>query len=264
VSASGAQGGRVYAVIEADAGGVFRSDDFGRTWRKTNEVRDLRQRAWYYTHVVADPKSAETVWVLNVAFMRSRDGGATFQRVGTPHSDNHDLWIDPEDPQRMIEGNDGGACVTNDGGLSWTTLDNQPTAQFYRVTTDDAFPYRVYGAQQDNSTVGIASRSAASASPARTGTTWAAARALDRAQAGRARRRVRGLVRRLPHALRPPHRAGARREPVPDNPMGWGAEGAKYRFQWSFPIVVSPHDPTPSTPARTCCTARPARARAGK
>lgn len=244
VSASGAQPGRVFAVIEADAGGVFRSDDFGRTWRRTSESRDLRQRAWYYTHVFADPRSAETVWVLNVACLRSRDGGATFQRVGTPHGDNHDLWIDPADPQRMIEGNDGGACVSNDGGLSWTTLDNQPTAQFYRVITDDSFPYRVYGAQQDNTTVGIASRTAGFGI-ARTDwydvgggeSGWIAPRPgePDVVYAGS----YDGLLTRFDR------RTGQERDvsPYPDIPMGWGAEGAKYRFQWSFPIVVSPHDP---------------------
>lgn len=244
VSASGAQPGRVFAVIEAEAGGVFRSDDHGRSWRRTNEARDLRQRAWYYTHVVADPKSAETVWVLNVACMRSRDGGATFQRVGTPHSDNHDLWIDPADPQRMIEGNDGGACVSNDGGLSWTTLDNQPTAQFYRVITDDAFPYRVYGAQQDNSTVGIASRSAGFGI-ARTDwydvgggeSGWIAPKPgePDVVYAGS----YGGYLTRFDRRTEQERDVN----PYPDNPMGWGAEGAKYRFQWSFPIVVSPHDP---------------------
>ncbi|MCC6349982.1 MAG: glycosyl hydrolase [Candidatus Eisenbacteria bacterium] len=244
VSASGAQAGRVFAVIEADAGGVFRSDDWGRTWRRTNESRDLRQRAWYYTHVFADPKNADVVWVLNVGCMRSRDGGVTFQRVGTPHGDNHDLWLDPADPQRLIEGNDGGACVSNDGGLSWTSLENQPTAQFYRVTTDDAFPYRVYGAQQDNSTVGIASRTAGfgigrtdwydvgggesgwiAPKPGEPGIVYAGS--------------YNGLLTRVDR------RSEQERDvnPYPDNPMGWGAEGAKYRFQWSFPIVISPHDP---------------------
>lgn len=244
VSASGAQPGRVYAVIEAEAGGVHRSDDFGRTWRRTNESRDLRQRAWYYTHVVADPRNADVVWVLNVACMRSRDGGATFQRVGTPHADNHDLWIDPDDPSRLIEGNDGGACVSNDGGLSWTTVENQATAQFYRVTTDDAFPYRVYGAQQDNTTVGIASRTAGFGI-ARTDwydvgggeSGWIAPKPgnPDIVYAGS----YNGYLTRLDRRTEQERDVNA----YPDNPMGWGAEGAKYRFQWSFPIVLSPHDP---------------------
>lgn len=244
VSASGAQAGRLFAVIEADAGGVFRSDDWGRTWKRTSEDRNLRQRAWYYTHVFADPKSAETVYVLNVAFMRSQDGGGSFQRVGQPHSDNHDLWIDPDDPQRMIEGSDGGAIVSNDGGLSWTSLDNQPTAQFYHVVTDDAFPYRVYGAQQDNTTVGIASRTAGFGI-ARTDwydvgggeSGWIAPKPgePDVVYAGS----YDGYLTRYDHRTEQERDVN----PYPDNPMGYGAEGAKYRFQWTFPIVVSPHDP---------------------
>jgi hypothetical protein len=143
----------------AEQGGLFRSDDAGDTWTKVNSDRSLRQRAWYYTRVYADPKDADTVFVLNVQFHKSTDGGKTFTTIGVPHGDNHDLWQDPQDPLRMIEGNDGGACVSNDGGRTWTSLDNQPTAQFYRVTTDDSAPYRIYGAQQDNSTVRIRSRS---------------------------------------------------------------------------------------------------------
>ena len=158
VSVSPARPERVFAVIEAEEGGVFRSDDAGATWQRTNDERKLRQRAWYYTHVYADPKEPDTVYVLNVQFFRSKDGGKTFQTLRVPHGDNHDLWIAPEDPRRMVEGNDGGATVSFDAGESWSSLDNQPTAQFYHVITDDQFPYRVYGAQQDNSTVEIASR----------------------------------------------------------------------------------------------------------
>jgi photosystem II stability/assembly factor-like uncharacterized protein len=244
VTASAALPGRVWAVIEADAGGVFRSDDAGRTWKRTSEDRNLRQRAWYYTHVLADPKSAETVYVLNVQFMRSKDGGTTFQRVGTPHGDNHDLWIDPDDSQRMIESNDGGANVSNDGGLSWTRLDNQPTAQFYHVITDDAFPYRVYGAQQDNSTVGIASRTSGfgidrtdwyDVGGGESGFIAPKPGEPDVVYAGS----YDGLLTRLDH------RTDQERDvnPYPNNPMGAGAEAAKYRFQWTYPIVISPHDP---------------------
>ncbi len=244
VSASAAQPGLVYAVIEADQGGVFRSDDWGRTWKHTNQDRDLRQRAWYYTHVVADPKNAETVYVLNVAFMRSEDGGVTFERVGTPHGDNHDLWIDPADPQRFIESNDGGAAVSNDGGLSWSPLDNQPTAQFYHVITDDAFPYRVYGAQQDNTTVGIESRTAGfgigrtdwyPVGGGESGYIAPKPGDPDVVYAGS----YDGLLTRYDHRTEQERDVN----PYPDNPMGHGAEGAKYRFQWTFPIVVSPFDP---------------------
>ena len=244
VAVSPAAPNRVYAAIEADTGGVFRSDDAGRTWHRTSEDRSLRQRAWYYTHIVADPKNADIVYVLNVGFVRSRDAGSTFQRVGTPHGDNHDLWIDPSDPQRMIQSNDGGANVSNDGGLSWTRQDNQPTAQFYHVITDDAFPFRVYGAQQDNSTVGIASRTG-SAGIGRTdwydvgggesGTIAPKPGDSNIVYAGS----YDGFL------TRHDQRTGQERDinPYPDNPMGYGAEGAKYRFQWTFPIVISPHDP---------------------
>jgi len=244
VSASAAQPGRVYAAIEADEGGVFRSDDGGRTWKRTNDSRDLRQRAWYYTHVFADPKNADQVYVLNVAFTRSKDAGATFKPLAPPHGDNHDLWIDPDDPQRMISGDDGGATVSDDGGLSWTAQDNQPTAQFYHAITDDAFPYRVYGAQQDNSTVGIASRTGGGGigrtdwydvGGGESGYIAPKPGEPDVVYAGS----YDGLLTRLDH------RTGQLRDvnPYPDNPMGSGAEAAKYRFQWTFPIVVSPHDP---------------------
>src|SRR5262249_44826998 len=138
-------------------GGLYVSDDGGEKWRQVNDDHKIRERAWYYSWVYADPKSSDTVYLPNVAMHRSIDGGRTFSSLRVPHGDNHDLWIDPDDPQRMILGNDGGATVTVNGGKSWSSQDNQPTAQFYRVATDLRFPYWVYGAQQDNSTVGIPS-----------------------------------------------------------------------------------------------------------
>ena len=137
---------------------VYRSEDGGATWRKMNDDRSLRQRAWYYSRVYAGPKDIDEVYVLNVRFWRSGDGGKTFSSISTPHGDHHDLWIAPEDPMRMIIGDDGGAQVSYDGGTTWSTYYNQPTAQFYRVTTDNAFPYRIYAAQQDNSTISVSSR----------------------------------------------------------------------------------------------------------
>ena len=159
VAVSPARPERIFAILENAKGGVYRSDDAGESWRRTNDERSLRQRAWYYTRIYADPKDADVCYVLNVRFYRSKDGGQTFTGISTPHGDNHDLWIDPHDPLRMIETNDGGANVSFDGGRSWSPQDNQATAQFYRVSTDNHFPYRIYGAQQDNSTVRIASRS---------------------------------------------------------------------------------------------------------
>ncbi len=155
ITVSPANPERVWAIVEAEDGGVFRSDNAGRTWTRVNDERRLRQRAWYYTRIYADTKNADTVYVLNVQFFRSNDGGRTYSTIGVPHGDNHDLWIAPEDPNRMVQSNDGGANVSFNGGRSWTEQD-QPTAQFYRVAIDNDFPYNIYGAQQDNSTMKIA------------------------------------------------------------------------------------------------------------
>ena len=149
---------RVWAMIESKTGGLFRSDDGGKTWSKLNEDRSLRQRAWYYTRIYADTEDENIVYVLNVSYHKSTDGGKTFSAFNAPHGDHHDLWIDPTDNQRMIIGDDGGAQVSYDGGDNWSTYENQPTAQFYRVAVDNAFPYRIYAAQQDNSTIRIPHR----------------------------------------------------------------------------------------------------------
>ena len=243
VTVSPADPDRVFAMIEAEEGGLFRSDDGGRTWARVNQERNLRQRAWYYTHVYADPKNADVVYVLNVQLMRSKDGGRSFAPIPQPHGDNHDLWIDPADARRMIEANDGGVNVSLDGGASWTRLDNQPTGQFYHVVADDQFPYRLYGAQQDNSTVSIASRSGGfGIGP----NDWYIVGGCES-----------GYIAPKPgdgevsyagcydgYIGRYDHRTGQERNVSvwPDNPMGSGAEGMKYRFQWTFPIVASPHD----------------------
>jgi len=243
VSASNPQ--NVYAIVEAADGGVFRSRDGGATWRATNSERELRQRAWYYSRIQADPADEQVVYVLNVGFHRSSDGGETFERVGTPHGDNHDLWIDPADPRRMIESNDGGANVTFDGGATWSPQDNQPTAQMYRVSIDSAFPYRLLGGQQDNSALRIASRNLDGF--AIDESAWSATAG---GESGHVVARpddpdvVYGgsyggtLVMRN-------HRTGETRavHVWPDNPMGAGAQAQRYRFQWNFPILTSPHDP---------------------
>ncbi|MDX6290446.1 MAG: hypothetical protein QOH42_2245, partial [Blastocatellia bacterium] len=242
ITVSPANPDRLWAIVEAEDGGVFRSDNGGKNWTRTNEQRNLRQRAWYYSRIYADPKNADTVYVLNTGFYRSNDGGRTFSGIGVPHGDNHDLWIAPEDPNRMIESNDGGANVSFNGGKSWSEQD-QPTAQFYRVALDNDFPYHIYGAQQDNSTVRIASRTTDFGITASDWfdvgggeSGWIAPSPKDSeiVYAGS----YDGLITRYDH------RTGQLRDvnPYPNNPMGWGAGDIKYRFQWNFPIVFSPHD----------------------
>ena len=161
VAVSPAKPGLVWAIVEAqdDEGGLYRSDDGGDTWAQVNKERVLKARSWYYMHIFADPNDADTVYVMNAPFLKSVDGGKSFANIPVPHGDNHYLWISPRDSKRMINANDGGANVTFDGGASWSRQDNQPTAQFYRVNTDNLFEYRIYGGQQDNSTVAIRSRS---------------------------------------------------------------------------------------------------------
>ena len=235
---------RVWAIVEAEDGGVFRSDDAGETWTRVNEERKLRQRAWYYTHIYADPGNENTVYVLNVRFWKSTDGGRTYESVSTPHGDNHDLWIAPDDPLRMVEGNDGGANVTYSGGATWTRQSNQPTAQFYHVTTTDHFPYRVCGAQQDNSTMCIASRTSGfgitdkdwyTVGGCESGYIAVRPDDPDVVYAGC----YGGMISRFDRKTGQTRNIHA----WPDNPMGWGAADLKYRFQWTFPIVLSPFDP---------------------
>ncbi|MFI5087310.1 MAG: WD40/YVTN/BNR-like repeat-containing protein, partial [Terriglobales bacterium] len=157
VSVSGADSNRVYALIEAKEGGLFSSDDGGDTWTRVNDDERYRQRAWYFTHIFADPKTVDTVYVLNTGLFRSVDAGKTFTLLPAPHGDHHGLWIDPTNPKSIINGNDGGATISVDAGQTWSTVYNQPTAQFYHVIADQQFPYFVYGAQQDNSSVGVPS-----------------------------------------------------------------------------------------------------------
>ncbi len=244
LTVSGAQADRVWALVEAEDGALFRSDDGGEKWERLSEERDLRTRPWYYMHIYADPQDADTIWVLNEKCLKSIDGGRTFFKVPTPHGDNHDLWIDPSNPQRMIEGNDGGACVTFNGGQTWSSIYNQPTAEFYHVTTDTQVPYRVYGAQQDNTTITLPSRSR-----------YGAIVQADYYEVGGGES---GYIAVRPdnpnivfagsylgYLTRYDHSTGEVREITvwPEATLGWPAKDARYRFQWTFPILLSPHDP---------------------
>jgi len=244
VAVSPANPQRVWAVIEATEGGLFRSDDGGATWTRTSDNPELRQRPWYYMHLFADPVSADTVYVLNLSMWKSTDGGNTFIEIPTPHGDNHDLWIDPTNPQRMIEANDGGACVTLDGGITWSSIYNQPTAQLYHVTTDSQFPYRIYGAQQDNTTISIPSYSDKGAITE--DDTWP----VGGGESGyiAVRPDDPNIIFAGSYASRMTRYDHNSKQSVditvwPEDPIGYGAEAMKYRFQWTFPIAISPHDP---------------------
>jgi len=249
VTASPAQPGRVWALVEAEDGAMFRSDDYGETWERLSEDVELRRRPWYYMHAYADPQDPNTVWVLNLNVWRSVDAGKTFETIATPHGDNHGLWIDPRNSSRMIEGNDGGACVTFDGGRSWSSLLNQPTAQFYHVATDQKVPYNVYGSQQDNWAMRLPSIGFEGA------ISWK-----DYVEPGGGESGYIAISPKPPHmvfgggigtglghgrliAWNP--ETGQKRNITPWPEvlgMGGGAESLKYRFQWTFPVELSPHD----------------------
>jgi len=235
---------RVWAIIENENGGVFRSDDAGETWQKTNDDRALRQRAWYYTRIYADTQDEDMVYVVNVSYHQSKDGGKTFTASNAPHGDHHDMWIDPNDNQRMIMADDGGAQVSFDGGENWSTYMNQNTAQFYRVTTDNHFPFRIYGAQQDNSTVRIAHRTTGYVIGEQDWESTAGGESAHLAIDNENNDVVYGgsydgFLTRYNHNSEEIRAINV----WPDNPMGHGAEEMKYRFQWNFPIFTSPHDP---------------------
>lgn len=235
---------KVYAIIENEKGGLYMSADGGQTWSLQSSDNNIRQRAWYYTKVFVDPKNENLVYCPNVSFMKSRDGGKTFQSLRTPHGDHHDLWIDPTDGKRMIVADDGGAQVSFDEANTWSTYMNQPTSQLYRVSTDNSFPYRVLAAQQDNSTLRIKSATYGSyitekdwdvTAGSESGYVVADPSNPDIVYGGN----YGGYLSRLDH------RTGENRaiSVWPDNPMGGGADVLKYRFQWNFPIFFSPHNP---------------------
>ncbi|MDB4951385.1 MAG: hypothetical protein JWM27_4034 [Gemmatimonadetes bacterium] len=239
MTVSGANPRRVWAIVEARDGGVFRSDDAGATWTRLNQERKLRQRAFYYSRIYADPRDTSTVYVLNTAVWKSTDGGKTFPKsIRVPHGDNHDLWIAGNDPRRMIEANDGGANVSVSGGESWTDQD-YPTAQMYHVATTARFPYEVCGAQQDNSTACVPSRGSGSAYfPVGGGESGYIApdpRNPDVFYAGS----YGGLLTRFDRRTNQLRNV----QVWPENPMGYSSQDIRERFQWTYPIVFSRVEP---------------------
>jgi len=252
VSVSGARAGRVWALIEAEGEktGLYRSDDHGERWTQVCSNRDLMHRPWYYTHVFADPGHADTVYVTNLQMWKSTDAGVSFQEVTTPHGDNHDLWIDPNNPRRMIEGNDGGACVSFNGGESWSSIYNQKTAQFYRLDVDNQHPYRVYGTQQDNTSISVPSASE-----------WSAITLGDCTYPGTGESGFIAVHPEDPNIVycgavgSSPGGAGAlqrydhRTRQIrlvnvwPEESTGIAPKDMKYRFAWTFPLVFAPGDP---------------------
>ena len=246
VSASPARRGRLWTIITAadGRGGIFRSEDHGDSWKKVSDEPELLTRGWYYSHIHADPADPNTVWGSNVRFFRSVDGGANWERVPTPHGDNHDIWINPERPHIIVQANDGGANVSVDGGRSWSTQNNQPTAEFYRVTVDNQFPYRIYGAQQDNSTISVPSRPMPELTPTEH---W---HSVAGAESGHI-----AVHPEQPHLVysgnylgridRYDHRSGISRNMIlyPEMQDGTAPRDLRYRFQWNAPILISRHDP---------------------
>ena len=236
---------RVWAIIEAEneQNGVYRSDDAGATWQVVSQFADLFQRPWYYHHLTADPKDPETLWVLNIDMWKSGDGGKTFKKVSPPHGDNHQLWIDPNDTNRMVQANDGGGTVSFDGGKSWSTVYNQPTAQLYHVITDNKFPYRAYGAQQDNSTISVPSRS-----------DYGAIYPDQNYDVGGGESGYIAFDKNDPSLIFAANHHWLTRlnlktnqlkdvSVIPDDMYGYGSADLAYRFQWTYPVMVSPHNP---------------------
>ncbi|MFP4233315.1 MAG: glycosyl hydrolase [Nitriliruptoraceae bacterium] len=251
VSVSPARSGRVFALVEAaeGQGGLYRSDDLGATWEQVSDHRGIQGRPWYYSHVVADPVHADTVYSMNLWAWRSTDGGRNWTQFQTPHGDNHGLWIDPRDPRRMINGNDGGACVSFNAGVSWSSIYNQPTAQLYRFDVDPRFPHDLYATQQDNSGIRVPSRSWKGA------IRWDDCQELGEAESGDVALDPTdpttvflggagfghpGPLLRFDRVTEQPADVAV----WPEYFMGVGASEQRHRFGWTFPIEFSPHDPT--------------------
>ncbi len=243
VAVSPANPDRVYAIVEAENGGLFRSDDAGKTWRLMTGDRLIQTRSWYYMNVTADPKNADVVWIMNAPVMRSIDGGRTFQTVQSQHGDNHQLWINPTDSRYLINANDGGAAISLDGGKSWSSQDNQPTAQFYHVAVDDAFPYKLYGGQQDNSSVIIASRTEGGSIDVRD---WHPGPGCESANMGVNAKNSRfvygGCYQGILEELDMTTMITRAIMPWPEMNLTEPTDKTRYRYNWTAPVVVSQHD----------------------
>jgi photosystem II stability/assembly factor-like uncharacterized protein len=247
VAVSPARPDRVWALFttpEKEDGGLYRSDDAGDSWTRVSPDRELQTRGWYYTHVFAHPTDPDTVYSLNVDLLRSVDGGATFESLDAPHADHHDLWIHPEQPELLIEGNDGGAVVSLDGMETWSSLYNQPTAEFYRVAVDRRPPYRVYASQQDNTTISVPKALPGGVSAQ---SHW---ELVGGGESGHVA--VHPEDPNLTYGgnyigqiYRHDHVTGLVRDVVvyPELADGVAPRDMTYRFQWNAPIVFSPHDP---------------------
>ena len=243
ISVSPANPDRVFAIVEAERGGLYRSDDAGRTWARLSEDRLIQTRSWYYMKITADPKNADIVWVMNAPVLKSIDGGRTFRTVEATHGDNHHLWINPTDSRYLINANDGGVSISLDGGTSWSSQDNQPTAQFYHVTTDHDFPYRLYSGQQDNSSVIIRSRSDGVAIDVRDWTNGPGCESANIGVGPKDSRYVyggcyQGLIDELDQ------QTGLTRDimPWPAMNLTEPTDRTRFRFNWTAPIRVSQHD----------------------
>jgi photosystem II stability/assembly factor-like uncharacterized protein len=226
--------------VDEKKGGIYMSEDAGKVWKRINRDHNYRQRAWYYSRIFADTKNEHTVYVLNTGFYKSLNDGKEFMRIRVPHGDNHCLWINPNDPNIMIQSNDGGANVSFNGGKSWSTQMNQPTAEIYRVAVDNQFPYRLYGDQQDNSTISILSQGRPnqpfySVGGGESGHIAVDPRNPDIVYAGN----YIGMITRLDRSKGHEKRIDA----YPELDDGIAMRDLTYRFQWNFPIRISPHDP---------------------
>ncbi len=245
ISVSRANPERVFAIIEAEGNksGIYRSDDAGKIWKQINKDRINITRSWYYMEIFADPVNENMVYVMNAPAMKSIDGGKSFTRMPTPHGDNHDLWINPNDNSKMINSNDGGANVSNNAGKSWSSQQKQPTAQFYRVITDNLVPYNVYGGQQDNSAIAIASRTNDRGIDWKD---WYSVAGCESAflafDPDNPELIYGGCYQGIIEKWIKASRGGKAIKEYPELSLGNAPEGFKYRYNWNAPIISSPHD----------------------